>query len=278
VRECDVVLSADRWDNTNASCLAQRTQTECADAWRIALAHELAHGLGFAHSYLTRRTLDPLVDDFAGMSPSLTLMQGRSSAMSYDRIGSIDLGANGLGLYDQAQYLYNYATDPDPQGDFFAAFGTVVIDALDNDCGDGVDDAEELFGAAVFALEEDPLDSTELKPVHISLTGIDPLDPGQFRMDHLLRGTFYRLLVADARNDNQVLMHGWDFADMPGNTPGVGVARTDVWSEENSGDAYTFSMVPFFATGFDPKLEERFEGPASGNHDAQQICVELNSP
>lgn len=204
VRECDVVFFEDHWDGSGDSeCInAGYSPTQCGGAWRMALAHEIGHCLGFGHTYMTRRLLEPLEGEL-----SITLDEGISSIMSYDRPGSVEAWGNGLGPYDRALYLETYATSP-PTQDYFTAYGTVT------DCAT----SDPVVGAAVIALQEA---TTEWVPVHMSLSGIDPLDEatGEFSLPQLARNNDYRLLVVDARDPNQLDMAGWKFDDVNQSDP-----------------------------------------------------------
>lgn len=270
IREADLVFGASRWDNESPDCPGQTDYTfpECAGAWLIALVHEIGHCAGFSHAYLSRHTLEDLVDELDALG--VDLLTGSPSIMSYDRPGSIETLDNGeLNPYDKAVYLSAYS-DPDPA--YFAAFGTVVKDIGDNDCDNGIT-AEPLFGVGVIALAE--ASPNTFTPVHMSLTGVDPLGDGAFRLEHLTRGTTYRILVVDVRDPNQVTPNGFDFEDVEGGIPGNPVVRTDVWSEANSGPTYQYQIPARFETGFNFVLRAEFEGPQTGNRNEGQICVEF---
>jgi hypothetical protein len=110
----------------------------------------------------------------------------------------------------------------------------------------------------------------------MSLTGIHPLQPGQFRLDHLTRGQDYQLIAVDARDPNQMFATGWNFDESQGAIPAISVKRTDDWSIENSGDGYKHEIVAAFETGFDWKLEEQVFDGLTGDYDAGTICVEFD--
>ncbi len=271
VRECDIVFFSEKWDNTSSQCGPPFTSTECAGAWKIALSHEIGHCLGFSHSYLTRRTLELLGPFFTNMGLELT--EATPSIMSYDRIGSVDVFNQGaLNTYDEALYLYSYADDPDPSDGHFAAHGTVSA------CSGGVE--IPLYGAAVFALAIQPAQGGEpekLTPVHLSLTGADPLlvETGEFRLDHLRRGHDYRLLVVDTQNAAYMQNNGWNFNNTPSSVPGLPVFRTDLWDEVHSGNTFKREISDHFATGFALKITDPFSAPALPGDVVEfgRICV-----
>lgn len=77
----------------------------------------------------------------------------------------------------------------------------------------------------------------------MSVSGQDPLSPGDFRLEHLDRTKNYRLLVADLKNVNHTWPNGWDFEDEMGAPPGLYVVWTDLWSEASSSDTYKYEKV-----------------------------------
>lgn len=264
VRECDIVFFGDRWDGIDDTCDPNvYSLAECAGAWQMAMAHEAGHCLGIGHSYLTRRTLGPLVDDLAS---EITLVPGLPSIMSYDRVGTVDVfNQEELNPYDKAVYLSTFSTGP-PVATYFTAYGTV----RDGDCATG----NLLYGVGVFALEKT---GSNWHSVQMSISGVDPLGDGEFRLEHLDRSKDYRLLVADLRDINQTRTNGWDFDETAKITPGLNAVETDAWSETNSGGAYKYEMSAQYATGFDYELFAEFTEPSNPD-DYDAGCLEITFP